>query len=205
MCYTYKPCIYYKWIICYISWPDPLNTKTTNTDNITSHLNFLFSSLYSSSSSTISSSSTRLSNKESTASSSDNSFSSSSSESNFSSCPSNSQMHLSMYYTNRQQNYATKVSRVRDFDESAYFTWIYEGNKKFSHLMTTCLIIGFLCCTCFPIWPNFLKVFVWYMSVSMLIFIFFLVTFRALSNGSDVTWLNFSFFLVMKQCHQKFT
>jgi len=73
-----------------------------------------------------------------------------------------------------------EVSRVRDFDESAYFTWIYEGNKKFSHLMTTCLIIGFLCCTCFPIWPNFLKVFVWYMSVSMLIFIFFLVTFRAL-------------------------
>jgi translocation protein SEC62 len=71
-----------------------------------------------------------------------------------------------------------EVSRVRDFDESAYFTWIYEGNKKFSHLMTTCLIIGFLCCTCFPIWPNFLKVFVWYMSVSMLIFIFFLITFR---------------------------
>ena len=76
--------------------------------------------------------------------------------------------------------HATQVSRVRDFDESAYFTWIYEGNKKFSHLMTTGLIIGFLCCTCFPIWPNFLKVFVWYMSVSMLIFIFFLITARAL-------------------------
>jgi len=49
-----------------------------------------------------------------------------------------------------------------------------------SHLMTTALVIGFLCCTCFPIWPNFLKVFVWYMSVSLLIFIFFLITFRAL-------------------------
>jgi len=71
-----------------------------------------------------------------------------------------------------------EVSRVRDFDESAYFTWIYEGNKKFSHMMTTMLVIGFLCCTCFPIWPNFLKVFVWYMSVSLLIFIFFLITFR---------------------------
>jgi len=71
-----------------------------------------------------------------------------------------------------------EVSRVRDFDESAYFTWIYEGNKKFSHMMTTMLIIGFLCCTCFPIWPNFLKVFVWYMSVSLLIFIFFLITVR---------------------------
>ena len=73
-----------------------------------------------------------------------------------------------------------EISRVRDFDEGEYFTWIYEGNKGFSNLMTTLLVIGFLCCTCFPIWPNFLKVFVWYMSVSLLIFIFFLITFRAL-------------------------
>lgn len=73
-----------------------------------------------------------------------------------------------------------EVSRVRDFDESAYFTWIYEGNKKYTHFMTTCLIIGFLCCCMFPIWPQFLKVFVWYMSVSLLIFVFFLVTTRAM-------------------------
>jgi translocation protein SEC62 len=73
-----------------------------------------------------------------------------------------------------------EVARVRDFDESAYFTWIYEGDMTNKNLMTTALIIGFLCCTCFPIWPNFLKVFVWYMSVSLLIFIFFLVTLRAL-------------------------
>ncbi|KAK1748541.1 translocation protein SEC62 [Skeletonema marinoi] len=72
-----------------------------------------------------------------------------------------------------------EVARVRDFDESAYFTWIYEGDMTNKNLMTTALIIGFLCCTCFPIWPNFLKVFVWYMSVSLLIFIFFLVTLRA--------------------------
>lgn len=71
------------------------------------------------------------------------------------------------------------VSRNRDFDESGYFTWLYEGDKTFSHMMTTLLIGGFLFCTCFPIWPNFLKVFVWYMSVSLLIFIFFLVTIRA--------------------------
>lgn len=72
------------------------------------------------------------------------------------------------------------VSRVRDFDEAGYFTWMYEGDKTFSHMMTTLLIGGFLFCTCFPIWPNFLKIFVWYMSVSLLIFIFFLVTFRGL-------------------------
>merc|ERR1719276_360827 len=72
------------------------------------------------------------------------------------------------------------ISRNRDFDESGLFTWIYEGDKSFSHLMTSILIGGFLFCVCFPIWPNFLKVFAWYMSVSLLIFIFFLVTFRGL-------------------------
>lgn len=72
------------------------------------------------------------------------------------------------------------ISRVRDFDESGYFTWIYEGNQRFSNLMTTGLIVGFLCCTCFPIWPQFLKVFVWYLSVSFLIFIFVFVSLRAL-------------------------
>lgn len=89
----------------------------------------------------------------------------------------------SMQYIHRSEKVAKgelEVSRVRDFDEAAYFTWIYEGDMSKKNLMTTALIIGFLCCTCFPIWPNFLKVFVWYMSVSLLIFIFFLITLRAL-------------------------
>jgi translocation protein SEC62 len=72
------------------------------------------------------------------------------------------------------------MSRVRDFDESGYFTWIYEGDKTMSHLMTAGLVVGFLFCVCFPIWPTFLRVFVWYLSVSLLLFIFFLITSRAL-------------------------
>jgi translocation protein SEC62 len=70
------------------------------------------------------------------------------------------------------------ISRERDFDEAAIFTWIYEGDKTFSNMMTTLLIAGFLFCVCFPIWPNFLKVFTWYMSVSFLLFCFFLITVR---------------------------
>ena len=50
-----------------------------------------------------------------------------------------------------------------------------------SHLMTTGLIIGFLCCVCFPIWPTFLRVFVWYLSVTLLLFIFGLITIRGLA------------------------
>lgn len=48
-----------------------------------------------------------------------------------------------------------------------------------SHLMTAGLVVGFMCCVCFPIWPNFLKTFVWYMSVTLLLFIFFLILSRA--------------------------
>mmetsp|Transcript_23274 Transcript_23274/g.64893 ORF Transcript_23274/g.64893 Transcript_23274/m.64893 type:complete len:331 (-) Transcript_23274:1988-2980(-) len=72
------------------------------------------------------------------------------------------------------------MMRVRDFDEAGYFTWVYEGDKTMSHLMTSALVMGFLFCVCFPIWPTFLRVFVWYLSVSFLLFIFFLITSRAL-------------------------
>jgi len=58
---------------------------------------------------------------------------------------------------------------------------MYEGDKTFSHLMPTGLIAGFLFCTCFPIWTTFLKIFVWYLSVTLLIFIFLLITVRALA------------------------
>jgi translocation protein SEC62 len=72
------------------------------------------------------------------------------------------------------------MMRNRDFDEAGYFTWLYEGDKTMSHLMTAGLVIGFLFCVCFPIWPTFLRVFVWYLSVTLLLFIFFLITSRAL-------------------------
>jgi len=47
--------------------------------------------------------------------------------------------------------------------------------------MTAALVVGFLFCVCFPIWPHFLRVFVWYLSVTLLLFIFFLITARALA------------------------
>jgi translocation protein SEC62 len=71
------------------------------------------------------------------------------------------------------------MMRVRDFDEAGYFTWLYDGDKTMSHLMTAGLVLGFLFCVCFPIWPTFLRVFVWYLSVTLLLFIFFLITSRA--------------------------
>lgn len=73
-----------------------------------------------------------------------------------------------------------QMTRNKEFDESGYFVWVYEGDKTMSHLMTGALVLGFLFCVCFPIWPTFLRVFVWYMSVTLLLFIFFLITSRAL-------------------------
>ena len=70
------------------------------------------------------------------------------------------------------------MSRVPDFDDDGYFVWLYDGDKKFSNLMTFLLIAGFTCCVCFPIWPNFLKVFTWYMSVTLLLLIFAIITVR---------------------------
>ena len=49
-----------------------------------------------------------------------------------------------------------------------------------SHLMTTLLILGFIACVCFPIWPTFLRLWVWYLSVTFLLFVFGLITARAL-------------------------
>jgi len=92
-----------------------------------------------------------------------------------------------------EQNYIRKVDKTgkgevkllhprfkSEFEEDVYFAWMYEGNKRFSHAMTTLLVVGFLACTCFPIWPNFLKTFVWYLSVTVLIFMFFLIIIRGL-------------------------
>ena len=72
------------------------------------------------------------------------------------------------------------MSRTREFDETGYFVWLYEGDKTMSHVMTTILIMGFLFCVCFPIWPAFLRLFVWYMSVTFLLITFGLITFRGL-------------------------
>ena len=49
-----------------------------------------------------------------------------------------------------------------------------------SHLMTAVLVVGFLFCVCFPIWPSFLRLFVWYMAVTFLLFTFGLITLRGL-------------------------
>uniref|UniRef100_A0A7S3L1N7 Translocation protein SEC62 n=1 Tax=Amphora coffeiformis TaxID=265554 RepID=A0A7S3L1N7_9STRA len=70
------------------------------------------------------------------------------------------------------------LSSNRAFDETGYFTWIYEGDKLLAYLMSGGLAFFALFCILQPIWPTFLKVFVWYLSVSFLLFVFGLITVR---------------------------
>ena len=80
--------------------------------------------------------------------------------------------------TEKQGKGEMAMSPVRTFDEGAYFTWLYEGDKTLQYLMTGGLIAGIIFCCCQPIWPYFLKVFVWYCTVSFLLFIMGLITVR---------------------------
>lgn len=65
-----------------------------------------------------------------------------------------------------------------DFVADGYYTWMYEGSKTLRNMMTALLIVGFLVITCFPIWPQWAKVALWYLSVTFLIFIAIFVVVR---------------------------
>ncbi|DBA03425.1 TPA: hypothetical protein N0F65_002833 [Lagenidium giganteum] len=69
-------------------------------------------------------------------------------------------------------------SSNHDFVPEGYYTWMYEGSKTLRNILTAALIIGFLIITCFPIWPQWAKVALWYLSVTFLIFIAVFVVVR---------------------------
>eukprot|EP00968_Pinguiococcus_pyrenoidosus_P000736 scaffold47_cov258-Pinguiococcus_pyrenoidosus.AAC.63 len=64
------------------------------------------------------------------------------------------------------------------FTEDGFYTWIYQGSQTMSNLATVALIVGFLFFTCFPIWPQFMKVWMWYLSVTFILLIFGIIIIR---------------------------
>lgn len=74
-----------------------------------------------------------------------------------------------------------ELTPKQNYEELGYYTWIYEGSQTLSNFMTFLIIAGFLAITCFPIWPHFLKVWLWYVSVTLLSFMlgFLLLRFLA--------------------------
>ncbi|CAK4105581.1 unnamed protein product [Aphanomyces euteiches] len=65
-----------------------------------------------------------------------------------------------------------KPAKDTEFVADGYYTWMYDGPTTFRNFLTTLLIIGFTGLVCYPIWPQSVKVVVWYCSVTFLIFIF---------------------------------
>ena len=55
------------------------------------------------------------------------------------------------------------------WDPSAKYVWDFEGSKRLTHIMSGLLIVGMIACTCFPIWPVVVKIYVWYCAVTFLI------------------------------------
>mmetsp|Transcript_23139 Transcript_23139/g.91804 ORF Transcript_23139/g.91804 Transcript_23139/m.91804 type:complete len:258 (+) Transcript_23139:26-799(+) len=69
---------------------------------------------------------------------------------------------------------------TQKWDPSGHYVWDFEGSRGLSHLLTGLLIVGMLTVTCFPIWPHFLKVYLWYCSVTLLIFMISFISLRTL-------------------------
>lgn len=62
-----------------------------------------------------------------------------------------------------------RVSAVSVFEESAYYTWMYQGSMMWSNIGAGVLIAVVIGFTLLPIWPDFAKRILWYMSVTFLI------------------------------------
>ncbi|OQR90378.1 Non-selective Cation Channel-2 (NSCC2) Family [Achlya hypogyna] len=62
-------------------------------------------------------------------------------------------------------------SQSHEFTADGFYTWMYEGPKTFRNFLTAALIVGFTGLVCYPIWPQWSKIGVWYLSVTFLIVI----------------------------------
>lgn len=69
------------------------------------------------------------------------------------------------------------VSR-QTFEEAGVFTWMYQGNMMWTHVMSGALIAVVIGFTLLPIWPDIAKKVLWYISVTVLIAIFLLCLIR---------------------------
>ena len=73
-----------------------------------------------------------------------------------------------------------ETSDSQKWETNGYYVWDFEGKKGLSHFLTGLLIVSMLTITAFPIWPHFLKVYLWYCSVTLLIFMVVFLMLRAI-------------------------
>ena len=61
------------------------------------------------------------------------------------------------------------VSGINIFEETGVYTWMYQGNMMWTHVMSGSLIAVVIGFTLLPIWPEIAKKVLWYISVTVLI------------------------------------
>ena len=91
--------------------------------------------------------------------------------------------------------WTVKIEPQQDANDEYYYAWLWEGSQWKNRLMAVGALIAILAVVFFPLWPYYLRLGVWYLSMSMLgllglffamaIFrlILFLVTFFAVPPG----------------------
>jgi hypothetical protein len=72
----------------------------------------------------------------------------------------------------------TKGHSKGDKSDASYYVWLWEGDQTMSNFMTGVLVVIFLLVTCFPIWPDILKLILWYISCTALVVIILTIIIR---------------------------
>eukprot|EP00514_Thraustochytrium_sp_LLF1b_P012642 CAMPEP_0184549668 /NCGR_PEP_ID=MMETSP0199_2-20130426/11572_1 /TAXON_ID=1112570 /ORGANISM="Thraustochytrium sp., Strain LLF1b" /LENGTH=355 /DNA_ID=CAMNT_0026944411 /DNA_START=183 /DNA_END=1250 /DNA_ORIENTATION=+ len=65
-----------------------------------------------------------------------------------------------------------------EFGPEGYYTWIYEGSKTMRNMLLGLLVFSIAAMCMYPVWPQQAKVGIWYVSVTLLLFIFVLLFVR---------------------------
>jgi translocation protein SEC62 len=73
-----------------------------------------------------------------------------------------------------------RMCKVNVYEESGYYTWMYEGSMMWSNIGTVLLISAVIGFTLLPIWPDIAKKVLWYISCTFLIFTLSFCLIRAL-------------------------
>ncbi|KAI8060940.1 translocation protein Sec62-domain-containing protein [Gongronella butleri] len=60
------------------------------------------------------------------------------------------------------------VAPVQELNENNFYVWLYEGAQWRVYLRAGLLLAGVLTAVLFPLWPNFLRLGVWYLSMGVL-------------------------------------
>jgi len=80
---------------------------------------------------------------------------------------------------NKQRRELKPILRTpTSFDTNGYYTWLVEGSKTMRNLLLFIVVAAIAAMCLFPVWPQSAKKGIWYVSVTLLLLLFLLLTVR---------------------------